>query len=75
VRTNLPDPATEPTVSVERAGELFGISRGSAYQAAKAGEIPTIRFGRRVVVPTARLLEMLGVPTSSPDASSAESRE
>jgi hypothetical protein len=58
----LPDPATEPTISVERAGQLLGIARGSAYAAARAGQIPTIRIGkRRVVVPSAALLRLLGV--------------
>ena len=53
-----------PTISVEKAGEVLGLSRTSAYRAALAGEIPTLRFGRRRLVPTARLLEMLGVRTS-----------
>jgi len=50
-----------PTLSVERAGELCGLSRASAYRAAKNGELPTIRLGRRLRVPTARLRAMLGV--------------
>jgi hypothetical protein len=56
----LPDPRTEPTVPVERAGAVLGISRGSAYAAVRRGEIPSIRLGHRVVVPTAALLSMLG---------------
>lgn len=50
-----------PTISVERAGALLGISRRSAYRAAACGELPTIRFGRRLRVPTARLLDLLGM--------------
>jgi excisionase family DNA binding protein len=57
--TALPDPATEPTLRVERAGRLLGISRSSAYEAARSGQIPVLRFGRRLVVPTAALLELL----------------
>ena len=57
----LPDPNDEPTISVERAGELLGISRGLAYAQARGGEIPTIRLGKRLVVPTAALLRLLGV--------------
>jgi len=60
VSIRLPDPAEEPTISVERSGQILDISRASAYQAARRGEIPTIRIGRRILVPTARLLEMLG---------------
>ena len=56
----LPDPNTEPVVSVERAGQVLGLSRGSAYEAVRRGEIPSLRFNRRVVVPTARLLALLG---------------
>jgi excisionase family DNA binding protein len=52
-----------PTISVERAGEVLGISRRSAYRAATTGELPTIRLGRRLLVPTARLLELLGLPS------------
>jgi excisionase family DNA binding protein len=55
----IPDPATEPTISVERAGELLGIARSTAYDAVRAGEIPSIRFGRKIVVPTAALRRML----------------
>jgi excisionase family DNA binding protein len=59
--TVLPDPAREPTVSVERAGQLLGISRGSAYEGVRSGEIPAIRLGHRWVVPTASLRRLLGV--------------
>lgn len=52
--------ALPPTVSVVEAGEILGIGRSSAYQAARTGELPTIPLGRRLVVPTARLLELLG---------------
>lgn len=57
----LPDPKTQPTITVEHAGAILGMSRPSAYSAASRGEIPTLRFGRRLVVPTAKLLAMLGV--------------
>jgi hypothetical protein len=55
----LPDPRIEPVVSVERAGTLLGIGRSCAYNAVKAGEIPSIRLGKRLVVPTAGLLRLL----------------
>jgi excisionase family DNA binding protein len=57
----LPDPSAEPVCSVERAGQILGISRSSAYGAVIAGEIPSVRLGRRIVIPTAPLLRMLGV--------------
>ena len=48
------------TYDVEEAGRLLGIGRNAAYDAAKRGEIPTIKMGRRLLVPKAafdRLLE------------------
>ncbi len=60
-RGKIPDPREEPTISVPRAGKLLGLSRMSSYDAANRGEIPTLRFGRRMVVPTAVLLAMLGL--------------
>ena len=62
----LPDPQTRPTVTVPEAAEILGISRGSGYAAAAAGQIPTVRIGARLVVPTAQLLALLGVHTDDP---------
>lgn len=50
-----------PTLTVEQAGEMLGISRRSAYRAAARGELPTLKLGRRLLVPTARLLALLGL--------------
>jgi excisionase family DNA binding protein len=49
-------------LSIEHACKLLGVSRSAAYRAAAVGELPTLRFGRRLYVPTARLFEMLGLP-------------
>jgi excisionase family DNA binding protein len=49
-----------PTISVEHAAQLLGVSRSAAYRAAKAGQLVTFRVGRRLLVPTAPLLRMLG---------------
>ena len=46
--------------SVEEAAEILEISRGSAYKAARSGEIPAIRVGARYVIPVRRLASMLG---------------
>jgi excisionase family DNA binding protein len=50
-----------PTISVEHAAKLLGVSRSAAYRAVAAGQLPSLRLGRRIYVPTARLLAMLGV--------------
>jgi hypothetical protein len=46
--------------SVAIAGRLLDVSRGVAYESARSGAIPTIRLGRRLVVPISKLADMLG---------------
>jgi excisionase family DNA binding protein len=41
------------------AAKLLGVSKGTAYEAARRGEIPTIRIGKRILVPVAALERML----------------
>jgi excisionase family DNA binding protein len=50
--------------SVAEAGELLGLSRAFAYELVARGELPIIRFGRRIVVPKAALLELLNSASS-----------
>lgn len=47
------------TLSVEEAGRILGISRGAAYAHAKSGAIPTIKLGKRVLVPKAAFEKLL----------------
>jgi len=48
-------------LSIPEAGRYLGLSKASAYRAAKEGRIPTIAVGeRRWVVPTMKLAELLG---------------
>lgn len=47
--------------TVEQAAEFLAIGRGAAYAAVRAGEIPAIKIGRRLLVPKARLEAMLGL--------------
>jgi excisionase family DNA binding protein len=63
----VPDPRTHPTLTVPQAGRLLGLAKASAYEGAHRGEIPTIRVGRRLLVPTAalrRMLQLDGPPAS-----------
>ena len=48
-------------LKVEQASALMGISRSAAYRAVVAGDLPSVRFGCRLYVPTARLLGLLGL--------------
>jgi excisionase family DNA binding protein len=58
-------------LTVTEAGTLLGLSRAFTYELVARGEIPVIRLGRRIVVPKAALLEMVGVrpPGNSPTQS------
>ena len=47
------------TLTIEETAQVLGISRTSAYAAARRGELPTVRIGRRYVVPRAALERLL----------------
>ncbi len=50
-------------LTIPEVAEELGISKGSAYEAARSGKIPTIRIGRRLIVPRVafdRMLEQAG---------------
>jgi len=50
-------------LSVEEAGEYLGLSRTGAYDAVRAGTIPSIRIGRRWIVPIDKLQEKYALTT------------
>lgn len=52
----------QATITIEQTAELLGLGRTAAYEAARRGDFPTRRLGRRIVVPVPALLEWLGVP-------------
>jgi hypothetical protein len=61
------DTPRRPTMSVPEAGDLyFGLSRNASYEAAKRGDIPTIRIGGRLFAVVAALDRMVG--DTRPDA-------
>lgn len=64
----VPDPRKQPTITVKEAAALLGISERSAYDAVHRGEIPVIRLGRRMTVPTVPILRMLGLDDVSSSA-------
>jgi len=47
------------TLTVEEAGALLGISRSLAYEMARTGALPILRFGRRIVIPKQAVETML----------------
>ena len=53
---------TDPlTLTVEQAGDLLGVGRSTAYELVRSGDLECLRLRRRVVVPTARVAERLGM--------------
>ncbi|MGI8758451.1 MAG: helix-turn-helix domain-containing protein [Acidimicrobiales bacterium] len=47
------------TLTVEEAAQLLGISRALGYELVARGELPSIRLGRRIVVPRRALDALL----------------
>ncbi len=48
------------TITIEQAAKVLGLGRTAAYDAARRGELPTRRLGRRLIVPVPALLTWLG---------------
>ena len=51
-----------PALTVKQTSKLLGIGLRQTYDAIHAGEIQAVRIGRRLLVPTCRVLELLGLP-------------
>jgi len=47
------------TLSVDETSKLLGIGRNSCYEAIARGEIPSIRIGKRLLVPRTGLENLL----------------
>ena len=63
----IPQPEDQPTLQLwPQVGNILGLGRAATYDAARRGDIPTIHFGRRIVVPTAALRRMLALDTPNP---------
>jgi excisionase family DNA binding protein len=50
------------TLTVEETAKLLGIGRQLAYDRVKTGEIPSIKIGRRILVPRRALERLLEAP-------------
>jgi hypothetical protein len=57
------------TVTVPQAGRALGLTRHGSYEAAKRGEIHTVRFGRLLKVPKAWLDRVLNPEEKSNERS------
>ena len=73
------------TLSVTEAAELLGISRALAYELVARGELPSLQFGRRLVVPWRAIERLLasceenattqGIPTTDHDSPTTTERD
>ena len=49
------------TLTVEQAAKILGIGRSTAYELVHRGDIPSVRLGRRIVVPVGKIAQCLGM--------------
>ncbi|MGI8683869.1 MAG: helix-turn-helix domain-containing protein [Acidimicrobiales bacterium] len=47
------------TLSIDEVAAILGISRGLVYGLVARGELPSIRFGRRILVPRKAVDELV----------------
>ena len=60
MKDHLEDKEHPYVTSVPKAGRRYlDLGRGASYEAARRGDIPTIRIGRKLLVPVQRLKRML----------------
>jgi excisionase family DNA binding protein len=65
-----PAEARRLTYTVEEVAELLGVSRALAYEAVRRGEVPSLRIGRRILVPRIAIERMVagaGLEPAAPD--------
>ena len=55
------------TYTVAEAAEILGISKTSAYDCVQRGEIPSLTFGRRIVIAKRDLEDLVGPLTNTVD--------
>lgn len=61
MRAEVPDPKVQPTMTPAEVAPIFKASLPTIYQAIERGEIPSIRLGRKIVIPTAALRRLLSL--------------
>jgi excisionase family DNA binding protein len=46
-------------LSVPETAKLLGLSRGATYEFVRQGKIPCVKYGKRILVPRIKLMEMI----------------
>jgi excisionase family DNA binding protein len=60
--------AAPRTMTVADAAIALGISRSSAYDCVRTGDLPALRLGGRIIVPIQAIDQMLENASALPDA-------
>ena len=55
------------TFTVEEAAAILGISRTTAYECVRSGELPSLRFRRRVVIPAHVIDGLVPLAAATPE--------
>jgi hypothetical protein len=59
----LEEALARPTMPIPEAGEVFyGLGRNAAYEAARRGDIPTVKIGGRKLAVVSVIAQKLGLP-------------
>lgn len=67
-------PLPRLTLSVGEAAHVVGISERQVYRLIAAGDLPTVRFGRRVLIRVCDLEDLLASRAAQTQATSAAER-
>ena len=60
--------AVSRTMTVTEAARVLGISRTTAYECVHTGDLPALRLGGRIVVPTKAIEDLLERASAIPHA-------
>jgi excisionase family DNA binding protein len=61
-------------ISVEEARQRLGVSRTLLYQAVQTGQVPSLRIGRRILIPISALNSVLANATRANQKSKEDHR-
>ena len=53
------DNSERKTLTVEEAAKELGLGKNAAYEGVRTGQIPSVRIGRRILVPRVALDRLL----------------
>ena len=59
------------TYTVTQFARLAGIGRNQAYEAVRRKEVPSIRIGKRILIPAAGAERLLGIQPAGAELSAA----